>query len=56
MAKHIFKCPICKQYTMKSKCPKCDVETIAPKPAKYSPDDPYASYRRQAKKEQNLTK
>ncbi len=54
MARHILKCPICKQYTMKSVCPKCNIETVTPKPAKYSPEDPYARYRRKAKKEQGL--
>lgn len=54
MARHIFKCPVCHKYTMKERCDDCDVLTMVPKPAKYSPDDPYAKYRRQAKKEQGL--
>jgi len=54
MAKHILKCPKCEKYTMQPTCSDCKVDTITPRPAKYSPDDPYAKYRRQAKKEQNL--
>lgn len=50
--KHIMKCPKCGQYTMKEKCPKCDTETTNPKPAKYSPEDNYGKYRREAKKEE----
>ncbi|MCK5107375.1 MAG: RNA-protein complex protein Nop10 [Nanoarchaeota archaeon] len=49
--KHIMKCSFCKTYTLKEKCPKCNKQTIMPKPAKYSPIDKYADYRRQAKKQ-----
>lgn len=48
--KHIMKCSSCQVYTLKEKCPKCKGVTIMPKPAKYSPEDKYASYRRKAKK------
>ena len=34
---------------MKDICSKCSAKTENPKPAKYSPDDPYGSYRRKAK-------
>jgi H/ACA ribonucleoprotein complex subunit 3 len=49
---HIFKCTKCGNYTMEQICPKCKSPAVNPKPAKYSPDDKYGSYRRQAKKEQ----
>ena len=49
--KHILKCPECRQYTMQDKCPKCGIKTENPKPAKYSPDDPYGGYRRKAKED-----
>ncbi len=45
--KHILKCPKCGKYTMKEKC--C-VKTVNPKPAKYSVDDKYGSYRRTARR------
>ncbi|MBN2454828.1 nucleolar RNA-binding Nop10p family protein [Candidatus Woesearchaeota archaeon] len=43
-----MKCPACGKYTMKKCC--CGKETFSPKPAKYSPEDSYGSYRRQVKK------
>ena len=43
-----MKCSKCSQYTIKEKC--CDVKTINPKPAKYSPEDKYGDYRRTVKK------
>lgn len=51
MALHILKCTKCNTYTLKKKCSKCDSETAAPIPAKYSPEDNYGKYRRIAKKE-----
>ena len=51
--KHILKCEKCGEYSIKETC-KCGGKAVNPKPAKYSPDDPYAEYRRKAKKEQNL--
>jgi len=47
--KHILKCNKCDGYTMKEVCV-CEEKAVSPKPAKYSPEDKYASYRRQAKK------
>ncbi len=47
--RHILKCPNCLIYTMKEACPKCGAKTVPPKPAKYSPEDKYADYRRRAK-------
>jgi H/ACA ribonucleoprotein complex subunit 3 len=42
------KCTDCGQYTMKEKCGQGH-DTIAPKPAKFSPEDTYGDYRRKAK-------
>lgn len=47
--RHIKKCPKCGKYTMKVTCSKCNIDTINPKPAKYSINDKYAKYRRKAK-------
>ncbi|MFH1182359.1 MAG: nucleolar RNA-binding Nop10p family protein [Candidatus Woesearchaeota archaeon] len=38
----------CGTYTMKDKCGKGH-ETFSPKPAKFSPEDAYGTYRRKAK-------
>ncbi|MFH1510768.1 MAG: nucleolar RNA-binding Nop10p family protein [Candidatus Woesearchaeota archaeon] len=48
---HILKCPGCGKYTMKEKCD-CGGVPVPPKPPKWSPDDKYASYRRQAKRKE----
>ena len=53
MAK-IKKCPKCEQYTIKSTCPKCKVDTENPEPAKFNPSDKYGEYRRRARKDGNL--
>lgn len=50
--KQIFLCPKCDKYTLKETCD-CGEKTLNPKPAKYSPDDRYAEYRRKAKEEQS---
>ncbi len=47
--KHILKCSKCGKYTLKKIC--CGVKTISPKPAKFSPEDKYGSYRRRVKKD-----
>ena len=47
--KRIMKCS-CGAYTLKQVCPKCSSAAFSPRPPKYSPDDAYASYRREAKK------
>ncbi len=39
---------------MKDKCPADSDKTISPKPAKYSPEDRMAKYRRKAKIERGL--
>ncbi len=47
----IFKCPMCATYTLDSeKCPKCGNVVNSPKPAKFSMDDKYGKYRREAKR------
>lgn len=51
MSSKILKCPKCNKYTMKEKCDSCNVATISTHPAKYSPEDNYGSYRREAKRE-----
>ena len=44
-------CGECGQYTMQEVCPKCNVKTINPKPAKYDPEDRMGKYRRKAKEQ-----
>lgn len=48
--KHIMKCTKCGKYTMKETC--CSTKSVRAMPPKYSPDDRYADYRREAKMEQ----
>lgn len=48
--RHIFICRKCSRFTMLEQC-SCGCEAITAKPPKYSPDDKYASYRREAKRE-----
>ncbi len=45
--KHIMKCSACDAYTMEEK--HCGKKTLNTGPAKYSPEDKYAEYRRKAK-------
>jgi len=49
--KHILKCQGCGKYLLSEKCV-CGGIAIENKPPKYSPEDKYADYRRQAKEEQ----
>ncbi|MBL7056483.1 nucleolar RNA-binding Nop10p family protein [Candidatus Woesearchaeota archaeon] len=44
----ILKCKKCGDYTLKETC-SCNGKAITPKPAKFSLEDKYASYRRKAK-------
>ena len=46
----IYKCGDCGRYTLETTCPKCGALTMDPRPARYSPLDPYGIYRRLAKK------
>lgn len=47
--KHILKCPKCHSYGLVDDCT-CGTKRLEPKPAKYSPEDKYGKYRREAKK------
>jgi len=47
--KRLRKCAKCGRYTLGEKCPKCGGESRAAHPAKYSPEDRWAKYRREAK-------
>jgi H/ACA ribonucleoprotein complex subunit 3 len=49
----ILKCTQCKKYTIYSECD-CGGKALSNKPAKYSPDDKYSSYRLKYKKENKL--
>ncbi|MFT4283025.1 MAG: nucleolar RNA-binding Nop10p family protein [Candidatus Woesearchaeota archaeon] len=44
---HILKCESCNNYTLKESC--CSKKTVRVKPARFSPEDKYAKYRRMAK-------
>lgn len=46
------KCIECGKYTLKrDKCPYCGGKVKVPHPAKFSPDDKYAKYRRMLREE-----
>jgi len=47
---HILKCGNCNKYTLKEKC-SCGGKALGVIPAKYSPEDRFAGYRRKAKEE-----
>lgn len=46
MRSEMRKCSSCGIYTLKDKCPKCDLPTVMPIPARYSPSDRFGKYRR----------
>ena len=48
---NLLKCTVCGKYTLNETC-SCGGKALSPKPPKYSPEDPYAKYRRIAKKEE----
>lgn len=48
MKNQILKCTACGKYTMNAVCA-CGGAAQSPRPPKYSVEDPYAKYRRQAK-------
>jgi len=51
------KCIKCGRYTLKKdKCPYCGGNVRIPHPAKFSPDDKYAKYRRMLKEETKFEK
>lgn len=52
MAEHILKCRRCGKYTLHEACPDCGGPALNPKPARYSPEDKYSGYRREAKREE----
>jgi H/ACA ribonucleoprotein complex subunit 3 len=45
--KALLFCRKCRKYTMGRLCPACGAATVSPHPAKYSPQDKYARFRRQ---------
>ena len=49
MTKHILKC-LEHGYMLEKICPKCNQETILPRPPKFSLQDKYGEYRRDVKK------
>lgn len=50
--RHVMRCQSCSVYTLKETCSNCSSKTIIPRPARYSPEDNYAAYRRKAKEGQ----
>ena len=48
--KRIQYCAADNRFTLKETCPDCGKVTMTTQPPKYSVDDKYASYRREAKK------
>ncbi len=49
--KKILKCKECAKYTLTEDC-SCGAKSVPVGPAKFSPQDSYAKYRRQAKRPQ----
>ena len=54
--KRILYCGTCSKYTMKQECPSCGGKTVEARPPKFSLDDKYASYRREAKEAERKEK
>ena len=46
---NIRRCPKCKLYTLRIKCPKCNIPTEVAHPHRFSPEDRYVRYRILAK-------
>lgn len=44
------KCPACGRYTLKDVCPACGNPTVSAHPPRFSPEDKWGKYRREAKK------
>jgi len=55
MSQNILKCILCNSYGLTSPC-SCGGERRMYKPPKYSPEDKYAKYRRQAKELEKSSK
>ncbi|MHA1594829.1 MAG: RNA-protein complex protein Nop10 [Candidatus Baldrarchaeia archaeon] len=52
MAKILRKCTKCGEYTLrKDSCPYCGSPVKNPHPPRFSPHDPYGSYRRKLRRE-----
>ncbi|HLD19415.1 MAG TPA: nucleolar RNA-binding Nop10p family protein [Candidatus Nanoarchaeia archaeon] len=49
--KKLLLCLSCKLYTLKGECPNCGLQPVTPKPQRFSIEDPYGQYRREAKRE-----
>ncbi len=50
---HLRRCETCAKYTLTADCPSCGSRAVDPAPAKYSPEDKYAEYRRKYKERQD---
>ncbi|MBM4249212.1 MAG: RNA-protein complex protein Nop10 [Euryarchaeota archaeon] len=50
MRTYLRRCPSCGGYTLRETCPKCDVMSAVPAPARFSPEDRYGAYRRRLKR------
>ncbi len=40
------RCSSCRRYSLRAACPACRSPTVSPHPARYSPQDRWARYRR----------
>jgi H/ACA ribonucleoprotein complex subunit 3 len=48
---HLFKCTECNKYTLEDdRCPYCGGKVSSPAPPRFSPQDKYGKYRRDAKR------
>jgi len=47
----IKKCFRCMIYTLKDRCPKCEMITISPHPLRFSPEDKWGEWRRKVKQQ-----
>ncbi|MFA6804941.1 MAG: RNA-protein complex protein Nop10 [Candidatus Methanomethylophilaceae archaeon] len=52
MRSELRKCTKCGRYTLGAVCPQCSSPTVCPVPMRFSPDDRYGSYRREAIKQE----
>jgi H/ACA ribonucleoprotein complex subunit 3 len=46
----LHRCLACKEYTLQETCPRCGSPAKPNRPAKFSPEDTYGSYRRKLKR------